>query len=144
MTKQERPYAVPGFTIARRSHCGKIYTTVTISPVTNKPMEVFIRFGKAGGCGSAMADGIARLMSYGLRSGLDPMDAVKSISGIGCHLGARTCLNSVAESVWFVLQHLATGRDINELIEEHEIGKTNGNRNETREALICSEYITHT
>ncbi len=41
MTKQERPYAVPGFTIARRSHCGKIYTTVTISPVTNKPMEVF-------------------------------------------------------------------------------------------------------
>lgn len=127
MTKQDRPYAVPGFTIARRSSCGKIYTTVTISPESNEPMEVFIRFGKAGGCGSAMADGIARLMSYALRSGLHPMDAVKAISGIGCHLGARTCLNSVAESVWFVMQYLATGRVINELIKEHDIGEANSN-----------------
>lgn len=130
MTKKERPFSLPGFTIARRSNCGKIFTTVTLSPDTKEPMEVFIRFGKAGGCGSALADGLARLMSYGLRSGLHPEDAVKAIAGIGCYLGSGTCLNCVAESVRFVMQHLATGREINELIEEHDIGEANSNYEE--------------
>jgi hypothetical protein len=128
LTKTDRPYAAEGFTIARYSNCGKIFTTVTVSSGNNELVEVFIRFGKAGGCGSAMADGIARLLSYGLRSGLDPKDAIKAISGIGCHLGQRTCLNSVAESVWFVMQHLATGRDINAIIENHDIGGNQKNR----------------
>jgi hypothetical protein len=64
-------------------------------------------------------------MSYGLRSGLDPHDAVKALSGIGCHLGSNTCLNVIAESVSFVIQHLETGRDINKLVEEHDIGVAN-------------------
>lgn len=72
-----------------------------------------------------MADGVARLMSYGLRSGLDPHDAVKALSGIGCHLGPNTCLNVIAESVAFVMRHLETGCDINELIEEYDLGEAN-------------------
>jgi hypothetical protein len=123
--KTPRPRAVTGYTIERRSSCGKIYTTVTLSPTTAAPMEVFIRFGKAGGCGSAMADGIARLVSYGLRSGLEPADAVKALSGIGCYLGSNTCLNCVAESIRFVLAHLKTGRPINDLIEEADLAEAN-------------------
>ena len=123
--KTPRPKVTPGFTIARRSSCGKIFTTVTLSPTSATPLEVFVRFGKAGGCGSAMADGIARLVSYGLRSGLEPIDAVKALSGIGCHLGANTCLNTVAESIGFVLEHLKTGRDINELIEDADFAAIN-------------------
>lgn len=123
--KIPRPKAVTGFTIERRSSCGKIYTTVTVSPTTAAPMEVFIRFGKAGGCGSAMADGIARLVSYGLRSGLEPTDAFKALSGIACHLGSNTCLNCVAESIRIVLAHLETGRDINDLIEEAALAEAN-------------------
>jgi hypothetical protein len=123
--KTPRPKAATGFTIERRSSCGKIYTTVTLCPTTATPIEVFIRFGKAGGCGSAMADGIARLVSYGLRSGLEPNDAFKALSGIGCHLGSNTCLNCVAESIRFVLAHLETGRDINELIEEAALAEAN-------------------
>jgi hypothetical protein len=92
---------------------------------SGEPMEVFVRFGKAGGCGSAMADGIAKLMSYGLRSGLDPHDAVKALSGIGCHLGSNTCLNVIAESVGFVMQHLETGCDINELMEAFDFRADN-------------------
>lgn len=72
------PVTVPGFTVQRRSHCGKLFVTVTTQE--GKPFEVFIRFGKAGGCGSAMADGLARLVSYGLRSGLKTQDAVKAIT----------------------------------------------------------------
>lgn len=123
--KSPRPKVLPGFTIERRSACGKIYTTVTLSPATTAPMEVFVRFGKAGGCGSAMADGIARLVSYGLRSGLEPTDAFKALTGIGCHLGANTCLNCVAESIGIVLEHLKTGRDLNDLIEEADFAALN-------------------
>jgi len=114
-----------GYTIARRSSCGKIFTTINISPETNSPVNVFVRFGKAGGCGSALADGIATLLSCSLRSGLDPREAINAFAGIGCHLGSRTCLNAVAESIGFVLQHLETGEDLNDLIEEHDFSHAN-------------------
>ena len=121
--KSPRPAAAPGYTIQRRSPCGKLFVTVTIQD--DKPFEVFIRFGKAGGCGSAMADGLARLVSYGLRSGLEAQDAVKALSGISCHLGPRTCLNEVATAIRLVLQHLATGADLNSMIEEEEFAAAN-------------------
>jgi hypothetical protein len=121
--KSPRPAAAPGYTIQRRSPCGKLFVTVTIQD--DKPFEVFIRFGKAGGCGSAMADGLARLVSYGLRSGLEAQDAVKALSGIACHLGPRTCLNEVAAAIRLVLQHLATDADLNSMIEEEEFAAAN-------------------
>jgi len=122
--KMSRPVAAPGYTIQRRSHCGKLFVTVTTQE--EKPFEVFIRFGKAGGCGSAMADGIARLVSYGLRSGLEAKDAVKAMDGISCHLGPRTCLNEVASALRLVMTHLETGEDINALIEDEEFAAANG------------------
>lgn len=121
--KTPRPAVVPGYTIQRRSHCGKIFVTVTT--LDGKPFEVFIRFGKAGGCGSAMADGIARLVSYGLRSGLEAQDAVKALSGIACHQGPKTCLNEVASAIRLVLMHLETGADLNSLIEDEEFAAVN-------------------
>ena len=121
--KTPRPVTVPGYTIQRRSHCGKLFVTVTTQE--EKPFEVFIRFGKAGGCGSAMADGIARLVSYGLRSGLEPTDAVKALSGISCHLGPKTCLNEVASAIRLVMEHLETGVDITSLMEEEELAEAN-------------------
>jgi hypothetical protein len=123
--KSARPMAAKGITVEQGSHCGKIFTTVTISPETNQPMEVFIRFGKAGGCGSAIADGLARLASYALRSGMDPSEAVKALSGIGCHHGNQTCMQAVSESLRFVMLALATGRDINELIEDADLAEAN-------------------
>ena len=121
--KISRPVTVPGFTIQRRSHCGKLFVTVTTRE--GKPFEVFIRFGKAGGCGSAMADGIARLVSYGLRSGLEAQDVVKALSGISCHLGPKTCLNEVASALRLVMTHLETGEDVNTLIEDEEFAAAN-------------------
>jgi len=121
--KVPRPVAAPGHTIQRRSHCGKLFVTVTTRE--EKPFEVFIRFGKAGGCSSAMADGIARLVSYGLRSGLDSEDAIKALSGISCHLGPKTCLNEVASAIRLVVRHLETSVDINRLIEDEEFADAN-------------------
>ncbi|GFO66915.1 TSCPD domain-containing protein [Geomonas limicola] len=116
--KAPRPSATLSFTVQRRSHCGKLFITVTTR--NEKPFEVFIRFGKAGGCSSAMADGVARLVSYGLRSGLDPCDAVKALSGIACHHGPKTCLNEVSVAIKLVVRHLETGTDLNQLIVEED------------------------
>jgi hypothetical protein len=121
--KMRRPVATESFTVERRSHCGELFITVTMS--RNRPFEVFIRFGKAGGCSSAMADGLARLLSYGLRSGLSPQEAAKALSGISCHQGPRTCLNEVAVAIMLVLKHLETGVDLNALIEEKDFAEAN-------------------
>lgn len=116
--KSIRPQALTGYTMALHTHCGKIFITVTYDPQTKAILEVFIRFGKAGGCGSAMADGVAKLISYGLRSGLEPLDAIKALDGIGCHHGQNTCLHNVAKAIKVVLKSLETGEDINDVLED--------------------------
>lgn len=121
--KVRRPVVTERFTVERRSHCGKLFVTVTVS--RKRPFEVFIRFGKAGGCSSAMAVGLARLLSYGLRSGLSSQEAVKALSGISCHQGPKSGLNEVAVAIMLVLEHLETGDDLNALIEEEDFAEAN-------------------
>lgn len=123
MGKIERPPAASSFTVMLNCQCGKIFITITV--FEGKPFEVFIRFGKAGGCGSAMADGVAKLVSYGLRSGMCANDAVKALSGIGCHLGPNTCLNAVSSAINLVIRSLETGTDINSLIEDEDFAEAN-------------------
>ena len=95
--KMIRPKQTMSVTIKEITGCGEIFVTTTF--VDKKPFEVFICFGKAGGCGSAVTDGVAKLISYGLRSGMDHADAIKALTGIGCHLGPNTCMAAVASSI---------------------------------------------
>ena len=94
-----RPVALPGRTIELQTHCGKLYVTVNHDPDTGSPIEVFCRFGKAGGCGSAIMDGLTKVLSAGLRAGLDPEEVMLNLAGIACHHGSRTCMNAVAEAL---------------------------------------------
>ena len=97
--KRTRPQALPGVTYQMQTGaCGKIYVTITQDDAC-MPFEVFVRFGKAGHCGAAIFDGMTKLISYGLRSGMNPADAVKALSGVICTHGRRTCLNAVAEAL---------------------------------------------
>lgn len=96
--KQPRPKALPGVTYEMMTHCGKIYVTITAEP-SGELAEVFVRFGRAGGCGAAIFDGLARLLSYALRSGMESNDAIKALVGISCHHGPDTCLNAVAKAM---------------------------------------------
>lgn len=116
--KSPRPRHLTGYTVEQQTHCGKIYVTVNYDPTTNTVLEVLIRFGRAGGCGSAMADGIAKLISYGLRSGMEPTDAIKALKGIGCHNGANTCLHNISSAITIVSETLETGKDIIDVIED--------------------------
>ena len=102
--KLPRPLALPSITYQMETnpHCGKIYITVTTDPAGH-PLEVFVRFGKAGHCGAAIFDGVTKIVSYALRSGMDPQNAVKAFSGIICSYGRQTCLNAVAEALTDVI-----------------------------------------
>ncbi len=93
---EKRPKKTDSFTEKIITACGEIFVTVSLNS-KNEPFEIFIRFGKAGGCGSAMADGIARLCSYALRAGMPLKRAIKAFEGQGCHAGKdNNCLNQIA------------------------------------------------
>ena len=106
-----RPPCLPGQTLALDTHCGRLYVTVNRDPRTGLPIEVFCRFGKAGGCGSAVMDGLTRMISYGLRSGLAAEDVVEGLRGIACHRGGETCMDAVARGVAIVLATNQAGPD---------------------------------
>lgn len=108
--------ALQSWTVERNTHCGNIYVTVTHDG--RNPQGISIRFGKSGGCGSAVTSGLAGILGLAFQTGLDPAQAVKTLSGISCHLGGKTCMNEVAEAMRFVMLALETGRDINDLMDE--------------------------
>lgn len=93
--KRPRPEALPGITYRMPTSCGKIYVTIT-KDSHGRPFEVFVRFVKAGHCGAAIFDGMTKLIFYALRSGMDPTDAVKALTGIVCTHGRPT---AVAEAL---------------------------------------------
>lgn len=93
-----RSVVMTGHTIIEISNCGKIFVTINQDPITGQPAEVFVRFGKSGGCGSAVMDGMSRMISYGLRSGMDPERVIKGLDGIGCHAGSSSCMGAVAKA----------------------------------------------
>jgi len=100
--KRIRPGILPSTTYKMPTYCGKIYVTIT-TDADGSPFEIFVRFGKAGSCGAAIFDGMTKIVSYALRSGMDPADAVKAFSGIICSQGRLTCLNAVSEALSEVL-----------------------------------------
>jgi len=100
--KRSRPQTLPGVTFEMHTNCGKMYVTITFD-VAGLPFEIFVRFGKAGHCGAAIFDAMTKILSYALRSGMDPQEAVKALAGIGCSYGKRTCMNAVAEALREVL-----------------------------------------
>lgn len=96
MNPAARPHKTNSITTKVKTACGEIFVTIGLDS-DNQPFEIFIRFGKAGGCGSAMADGIARLCSYALRAGMPLKRAIKAFEGQSCYAGStNNCLNQIA------------------------------------------------
>lgn len=84
VAKKRRPRRVQGETLEMTSPCGRIYVTMNDHPDTGDLMEVFVRFGKSGTCGSLVANALTIITSYGLRSGMAVTDAIKALVGHGC------------------------------------------------------------
>jgi len=95
----ERPKALQGITYRVITGCGALYVTIN-------EMEVFASIGKAGGCATAQAEAIGRLISLGLRSGIPPQRVIKQLMSISCHSPAGvddervlSCADAIAKAM---------------------------------------------
>jgi ribonucleoside-diphosphate reductase alpha chain len=82
LTPRKRPLRTSGFTERVSTGCGTLY--VTVNRDEKGICEVFSTLGKTGGCATAQLEGISRLISLALRSGIDPATIVKQLGGIRC------------------------------------------------------------
>lgn len=75
---------LPQFLPAIRSKCSTPYGSLYVISTfyENKIVEIFISCGKAGGINKAMTESLSRVISIGLRSGVDINNIIKTISGI--------------------------------------------------------------
>lgn len=82
LTPRPRPVVTFGATIKMKTGCGNLY--VTINEDENGICEVFSTLGKAGGCAASQTEGISRLISLALRSGVSPEPIIEQLKGIRC------------------------------------------------------------
>ncbi len=78
---KERPHTLDGITEKIVTGYGNLY--VTVNKFGNKPFEIFAQIGKSGFSTMADTEAICRLISLGLRSGIDVDDIIDQLVGIG-------------------------------------------------------------
>ncbi|MEE9167554.1 MAG: adenosylcobalamin-dependent ribonucleoside-diphosphate reductase [Candidatus Neomarinimicrobiota bacterium] len=84
LTPDLRPRVRPGETngVTKRIRTGEGSLYITINKDEKGLCEVFTTIGKAGGNAAAQSEAISRLISLGLRSGINARDIVKQLKGI--------------------------------------------------------------
>ncbi len=105
---RERPDITNGFTEKVKIGCGNLYITVNYDE--KGICEVFTNTGRAGGCPS-QSEATARLVSVGIRSGIDPKKIIQQLKGIRCPstirqqgLGVTSCPDAIARALEKVLK----------------------------------------
>lgn len=78
-----RPEGLSGVTIRKVTPLGNLY--LTLNAADGQPFELFAQLGKAGSDLAAFTEAIARLISLGLRCGIDPQEIADELAGIGGH-----------------------------------------------------------
>jgi len=115
LAPRKRSKVTNGFTERVTTGCGYIY--VTVNSDEHGICEVFSHLGKTGGCAAAQLEATCRLISLGLRSGVDVASLVKQLKGIRCPSIAwenGKSILSCADAIAGVLEHhagLAHGKE---------------------------------
>lgn len=109
-----RPSVTAGYTEKVQIGCGNLYITVNYDE--NGICEVFTNTGKSGGCPS-QSEATARLVSIGIRSGIDPQELIRQLKGIRCPstirqpgLAVTSCPDAIAKALEKVMQARTDGK----------------------------------
>ncbi|MCX5668143.1 MAG: vitamin B12-dependent ribonucleotide reductase, partial [Candidatus Omnitrophica bacterium] len=105
ISPRPRPPVILGTTTKIATGCGNLYITIN-EDADGQPFEVFMHMGKAGGCAMSQLEAIGRLLSLGLRSGIDVDSIVEQLRGIRCpspswEKGGRifSCSDAIARAI---------------------------------------------
>ena len=100
----ERDEYLKGYTKRVKTGCGWMYVTVNLSE--DKPFEIFLNIGKAGGCAASQAEAIGRLVSLLLRNKVPLRKIKKQLREISCHLpiyeGAKSCSDAISKAMEYI------------------------------------------
>ncbi len=77
---RERPSEMSGTTYKLNTSYGHLF--ITINEDEHGPFEVFATLGKSGGFFAAQSEGLCRMISLGLRSGVSVEEIIKQLKGI--------------------------------------------------------------
>jgi len=105
ISPRPRPPVILGTTTKIATGCGNLYITIN-EDGDGQPFEVFMHMGKAGGCAMSQLEAIGRLVSLGLRSGIEVLSIVEQLRGIRCpspswEKGGRifSCSDAIARAI---------------------------------------------
>lgn len=148
-----RPQLTRGITEKVRVGCGNLYITVNYDE--NGICEVFTNVGKAGGCPS-QSEATARLISIGLRSGIDVNEIVEQLKGIRCHSTLRqkaynsdikvlSCPDAIARTIEKLMKfnEWETKKDLKDEICIEQLAPSQTNTKTEIRCPECGGIITH-
>ncbi|HEY1405082.1 MAG TPA: vitamin B12-dependent ribonucleotide reductase [Spirochaetota bacterium] len=143
LTPKKRGELTWGVTRKIATGCGPLY--VTMNRDENGLFEVFAVMGKSGGCAASQTEGISRLISLGLRCGIDPDQIIKQIKGVRCpnqawEKGGRvySCADAIAKALEKYL-HVDTHAPDSGTEIAKSLAETNGKGGEFTMVGVCPE-----
>ncbi|MFW2331817.1 MAG: vitamin B12-dependent ribonucleotide reductase [Nitrospinota bacterium] len=138
ITARPRPEVVFGSTHKINTGCGAMYVTINCDE-NGAPFELFTHIGKAGGCAASQTESIGRLVSMGLRSGIDVKDIQKQLLGISCHLPSwdkgvkiTSCADAIAKAIgcWMQIKEESVKNGVdNNFVHSGGLGSIKGDNN---------------
>ncbi|HHS50491.1 MAG TPA: vitamin B12-dependent ribonucleotide reductase [candidate division Zixibacteria bacterium] len=120
VTKRDRPNITSGMTFKVSAGCGNLY--ITVNEDETGPCELFTHLGKSGGCAQSWSEGISRMISLALRSGVDIEEIIEQLKGIACPTPVwdrgemiKSCSDAIAKSMrWYAETAKRNGGDENQ------------------------------
>ena len=79
---RKRPRVTTGYTERVKTGCGSLF--VTVNRDEEGIVEVFSTIGHTGQCAIAQMEGLCRIISIAIRSGVDISSLVSQLKGIRC------------------------------------------------------------